>query len=124
MDSVVFLSAVRTAIGTFGGTLRDVSAIDLGTVAASAAIERSNVPADQVGLSVFGNVIQGEGRDPYLSRVVSVNAGVPKRRQPWPSTAFAAQGYRPLCQPHSRSCWAMRPWRWRAELRACQMVAW
>ena len=78
MDSVVFLSAVRTAIGTFGGTLKDVSAIDLGTVAASAAIERSNVPADQVGLSVFGNVIQGEGRDPYLSRVVSVNAGVPK----------------------------------------------
>ena len=78
MDSVVFLSAVRTAIGTFGGTLKDVSAIDLGTIAASAAIERSNIPADYVGLSVFGNVIQGEGRDPYLSRVVSVNAGVPK----------------------------------------------
>jgi len=78
MTSVVFLSAARTAIGSFGGSLKDTSAVELGSVAARAAIERSAVTPTDIGLTVFGNVIQGESLDPYLSRVVSVRAGVPK----------------------------------------------
>lgn len=78
MTSVVFLSAARTAIGSFGGSLKDTSAVELGSVAARAAIERSAVMPTDIGLTVFGNVIQGESLDPYLSRVVSVRAGVPK----------------------------------------------
>ena len=77
-QDVVLLSGVRTAIGAFGGSLKDVSAIDLGTTAIREAIARSGVQADDLGLAVMGNVIHGEGRDPYLSRVAAVNAGVPK----------------------------------------------
>ena len=76
VESVVITSAVRTAIGAFGGTLKDVSAIDLGTIAARAAIERSGLDGEAIGHSVIGNVIHGEARDMYISRVISVNAGV------------------------------------------------
>ena len=76
VESVVITSAARTAIGAFGGTLKDVSAIDLGTIVARAAIERSGLDGDAIGHSVIGNVIHGEARDMYISRVISVNAGV------------------------------------------------
>jgi len=76
VESVVIASAARTAIGSFGGSLKDVSAIDLGTVAAKAAIERSGMDPDAIGHTVIGNVIHGETRDMYISRVISVNAGV------------------------------------------------
>jgi len=54
----VFLSGVRTGFGTFGGTLKDLSAIELGAVAAKHALERSGVPPVEVGHSVFGNALQ------------------------------------------------------------------
>ena len=76
VERVVVTSAARTAIGAFGGTLKDVSAIDLGTIAARAAIERSGLDGEAIGHSVIGNVIHGEARDMYISRVISVNAGV------------------------------------------------
>ena len=76
VESVVITSAARTAIGAFGGTLKDVSAIDLGTIAARAAIERAGLDGEAIGHSVIGNVIHGEARDLYISRVISVNAGV------------------------------------------------
>ena len=76
VESVVITSAARTAIGAFGGTLKDVSAIDLGTIAARAAIERSGLDGEAIGHSVIGNVIHGEARDMYISRVITVNAGV------------------------------------------------
>ena len=78
VESVVITSAARTAIGSFGGSLKDVSAIDLGTIAAKAAIERSGMDAAAFGHTVIGNVIHGEARDMYISRVISVNAGVSK----------------------------------------------
>jgi len=76
VESVVIASAARTAIGSFGGSLKDVSAIDLGTVATKEAIERSGMDPDAIGHTVIGNVIHGETRDMYISRVISVNAGV------------------------------------------------
>lgn len=74
---VFVVSAARTAIGSFGGGLKDVALADLATTALKAAIERSGTAADQVGHVVMGTVIPTEARDAYLSRVAAVNAGVP-----------------------------------------------
>ena len=74
---IVILDGARTAIGTFGGSLAATPPIDLGTVAAKAALERSGVEGGQVGHVAFGHVINTEPRDMYLSRVASMEAGVP-----------------------------------------------
>lgn len=78
VESVVITSAARTAIGAFGGSLADTSAVELGTIAAKEAISRSGMDAEAIGHTVLGNVIHGETRDMYISRVVSVEAGVSK----------------------------------------------
>ena len=78
MTDVFILSAARTAIGTFGGSLSGVAPIDLATHAAKAAIARAGVDPAQIGTSVFGHVINTEPRDMYLSRVAAMNAGVPE----------------------------------------------
>ncbi|WP_029557814.1 beta-ketothiolase BktB [Xanthobacter sp. 91] len=75
---VFFVSAARTAIGDFGGSLKDVPATALGAHAARAAISRSGLAAEEIGQTVVGNVIHGEPRDMYISRVVAMEAGVPK----------------------------------------------
>jgi len=76
MTDVYILSAARTAIGSFGGSLAGFAPIDLATHAAKAAISRSGVEAAQIGASVFGHVINTEPRDMYLSRVAAMNAGM------------------------------------------------
>ncbi|MFG1183736.1 beta-ketothiolase BktB [Xanthobacter aminoxidans] len=75
---VFFVSAARTAIGDFGGSLKDLAATTLGAHAARAAISRSGLAAEEIGQTVVGNVIHGEPRDMYISRVVAMEAGVPK----------------------------------------------
>ncbi len=76
-DDIVILSGVRTAIGTFGGSLANTTPIDLGATVAKAAIERAGVDAEQIGQTVFGHIINTEPRDMYLSRVAAIQAGVP-----------------------------------------------
>src|SRR6266705_5754332 len=76
-SDVVFLSGVRTGFGTFGGSLKDLSATQLGTVAARHALERSRVPADQIGHTVFGNALQTSNDAIYMARHVSLKAGLP-----------------------------------------------
>ncbi|MFD2741206.1 acetyl-CoA C-acyltransferase family protein [Sulfitobacter aestuarii] len=76
-DDIYILGGARTAIGTFGGALAGTSPIDLGTVAAKAALERAGVAPEQIGHVVFGHVINTEPRDMYLSRVAAMQAGVP-----------------------------------------------
>ncbi|TEA77763.1 acetyl-CoA C-acyltransferase family protein [Allopusillimonas ginsengisoli] len=78
MEEVVIVGACRTAIGDFGGGLKDVSPCDLGTTVLKAVLERSKVAADDVGHVVFGHVINTEPRDMYLSRVATLNAGMPQ----------------------------------------------
>ena len=78
MTDVYILSAARTAIGGFGGSLAALSPIDLATHAAQAAIARAGIEAGQIGTSVFGHVLNTEPRDMYLSRVAAMNAGVPE----------------------------------------------
>jgi len=78
MDDIVILGGARTAIGTFGGSLANVPPITLGATAARAALERAGVEGGQIGHVAFGNVINTEPRDMYLSRVASMEAGVPE----------------------------------------------
>jgi acetyl-CoA C-acetyltransferase len=78
MTDIFILSAARTAIGTFGGSLSGMGPIDIATQAAKAAIARAGIDPAQIGQTVFGHVINTEPRDMYLSRVVAMNAGVPE----------------------------------------------
>ncbi|WP_085726820.1 acetyl-CoA C-acyltransferase family protein [Pseudomonas sp. R37(2017)] len=75
---IYVVSAARTAIGTFGGSLKDVPPVDLATTVVKAALERAAVDPALVGHLVMGHVIPTETRDAYISRVAAVNAGIPK----------------------------------------------
>ncbi|WP_323146521.1 acetyl-CoA C-acyltransferase family protein [Pseudomonas marginalis] len=75
---VFIVSATRTAIGSFGGSLKDVPMADLATTAVKAALQRSGVDPAQVDHVVMGNVIPTEPQDAYISRVAAMNAGIPK----------------------------------------------
>jgi acetyl-CoA C-acetyltransferase len=75
---IYVVSAARTAIGTFGGSLKDVPPADLATIAVKAALQRAAVDPALVGHLVMGNVIPTENRDAYISRVAAMNAGIPK----------------------------------------------
>ena len=74
---VVFLSGVRTGFGSFGGSLKDLSAIELGAIAARHAIERAKVPAAEIGHSVFGNALQTSADAIYGARHIGLKAGLP-----------------------------------------------
>ncbi|WP_338646872.1 acetyl-CoA C-acyltransferase family protein [Pseudomonas sp. ML2-2023-3] len=75
---IFILSAQRTAIGTFGGALKDVPLADLATTAVKAALLSSQVDPERIGHVVMGNVIPTEPQDAYLARVAAINAGIPK----------------------------------------------
>lgn len=74
---VVFTSAVRTAIGTYGRSLKDVPATTLAATVLQAAVERAEIEAERVGHVVFGNVVHGEPRDAYLARVAAIEGRLP-----------------------------------------------
>ena len=74
---VFFLSGVRTGFGSFGGSLKDLSAIELGAIASRQALERSGVPAGDVGHTVFGNALQTSVDAIYMARHVALKAGLP-----------------------------------------------
>lgn len=77
MKEIVILGGARTAIGAFGGSLAGTSPIELGTVVAKAALERSGVEGAQIGTVAIGHVINTEPKDMYVSRVAAMNAGIP-----------------------------------------------
>jgi acetyl-CoA C-acetyltransferase len=73
---IVISTPLRTAIGTFGGSLRDVPAVDLGTTVATEVLNRSGIDPDQVDQVIVGNILMaGQGMNP--GRQVGINAGVP-----------------------------------------------
>ena len=74
---VVVLSGVRTGFGSFGGSLKDLSATDLGAIASAEALVRAGVPAADVDHVVFGNVLQTSADAPYLARHVGLRIGLP-----------------------------------------------
>jgi acetyl-CoA C-acetyltransferase len=73
---VYIVSGVRTAIGDFGGSLKDLPPTELGAQVAREAMVRAHVDGAEVQHVVFGNVIHTEAKDMYLSRVAAVNAGI------------------------------------------------
>jgi acetyl-CoA C-acetyltransferase len=78
VTDVVICSAARTAVGSYGKSLKDVPPTELGATAAIAALERAGVAPEQIDHVVFGNVIHTEPADMYMARVVGMKAGIPK----------------------------------------------
>ena len=77
MRDVVIVSAARTAVGTFGGALRDIPAIELGKIAVEEALKRAKIKPEQVEEVILGNVLQaGQGQNP--ARQVLIRSGIPK----------------------------------------------
>jgi acetyl-CoA C-acetyltransferase len=75
---VVVVSGVRTAIGDYGGGLKDLAPTELAARVVREAVSRAKVAPEEVGHVVFGNVIHTEPKDMYLSRVATINGGLPK----------------------------------------------
>src|SRR3569833_1283088 len=71
------LSAVRTAIGKFGGALKDMPPTELAAKVVCQSLQRSRLSSEMIGHVVFGNVIHTEPRDMYLSRVAAVRGSIP-----------------------------------------------
>ena len=74
---VVILSGARTAIGDYGGSLKDLPPSELGAMVVREAVARAKVDPKDIGQCVIGNVIHTEPRDMYISRLAAVNGGLP-----------------------------------------------
>ena len=74
---IVIVSGVRTAIGSFGGSLKDIEPTKLAAACITEAVKRAGIAPDQVGSVVFGHIINGIPRDMYLARVAAVEGGLP-----------------------------------------------
>jgi acetyl-CoA acyltransferase 2 len=96
LTDVVFLAAVRTPFGTFGGSLKELSATDLGTVAATGALQRGGVDGEQVQQVVFGNALQTSKDAIYLARHVGLRAGVPQEAPALTINRLCGSGFQAL----------------------------
>ena len=95
MPDVYILSAVRTAIGKFGGSLASQTAADMGVVAAKTAIERAGVEPAQIEETIFGNARQAGG-GPNVARQVSVRSGVPQEVPAYTVNQACASGMKSI----------------------------
>ena len=75
-EEIVFVGAKRTAFGTFSGSIKHLTATDLGVIAAQAAISQSGLNADQIDECIFGNVLQTSKDAIYLARHVALRSGM------------------------------------------------
>ena len=73
---VVIVSGVRTAVGTYGGSLKDQTPTQLGAAVVRESMARAQVRGDEIGHVVFGHVVNTEPRDMYLARVAALDGGV------------------------------------------------
>ena len=78
---VVVVSGVRTAIGDYGGALKDIPPTELAAQVIREAVKRSKLDAKEVGACVLGNVIHTEAKDMYFSRVAGIKGGLPRGDQ-------------------------------------------
>jgi len=95
MRGVFILSAVRTAIGKYGGSLRDFSAPDLGVLAAQAALQRAGTAPEEVDEAIFGHARQA-GNGPNPARQIAVRAGIPERVPAYTVNKACASGMKAL----------------------------
>jgi acetyl-CoA C-acetyltransferase/acetyl-CoA acyltransferase 2 len=97
-QDIVILAAKRTPFGTFGGSLKDLSATDLGVHAARAALAQAGVPAEDFGQVVIGNVAQTSADAIYLARHVGLRAGLPDRVPALAVNRLCGSGFEALVQ--------------------------
>src|SRR5258706_3534844 len=95
MPGVFIVSAVRTPIGKFGGTLASLSAVDLGVVAATAAMERAAIDPKQVEETIFGNARQAGG-GPNPARQISIRSGIPQEVPAYTVNKACASGLKTI----------------------------
>jgi acetyl-CoA C-acetyltransferase len=95
LNNVYIVSAVRTPIGKFGGSLASLSAADMGVVAAKAALERAGVQPQQVEETIFGNARQAGG-GPNTARQISIRSGVPQEVSAYTVNKACASGIKSI----------------------------
>ncbi|HMD15174.1 MAG TPA: acetyl-CoA C-acetyltransferase [Terriglobales bacterium] len=95
MNSVYILSAARTPIGKFGGSLASLSAVDMGVVATKAALERAGVQPHQVEETIFGNARQAGG-GPNPARQISIRSGIPQEAPAYTVNKACASGIKSI----------------------------
>jgi len=89
---VVFLSGVRTAIGEYGGALKDLPAVDMAAKVVREAVSRAGIEPASVGACVIGNVVHSEPRDMYISRYASVEGGLSHESQAYTVNRLCGSG--------------------------------
>ena len=114
--SVVFAEPVRTAIGTFGGSLKDVPAPNLGAVAISAAVVRAKLRPDEVETVVMGNVVQA-GTKMNPARQAAVHAGLPVTIPALTVNRVCGSGAQAIVSAARKFSWATSISGWRAAWR-------
>ena len=97
-SDIVFLSAVRTGFGSFGGSLKDLSATDLGVFAARGALLRAGLESGKVDHVMFGNVIQTSADAIYLARHVALRAGCPEETPALTVNRLCGSGFEAITQ--------------------------
>jgi acetyl-CoA C-acetyltransferase len=95
LNEVYILSAARTPIGKFGGSLASLSAVDMGVVAAKAALERAGVDAQQIEETIFGNARQAGG-GPNPARQISIRSGIPQEVPAYTVNKACASGIKSI----------------------------
>ena len=95
---IVFLSGKRTGFGTFGGSLKDFTATDLGTIAARAALDAAGVDPGVIGHTFFGNALQTSADAIYLARHVALRAGVPQEAGALTVNRLCGSGFEAIVQ--------------------------
>jgi len=95
MNNVYILSAVRTPIGKFGGSLASLSSADLGVIAAQGAMERAGVRPEQIEEAIFGNARQAGG-GPNPARQISVRSGIPQEVSAYTVNKACASGMKAI----------------------------
>src|ERR1700691_4569982 len=95
LQAVYILSAVRTPIGKFGGSLASLTSADMGAVAAKAAIERAGIEPDQVEETIFGSARQAGG-GPNPARQISIRSGVPQEAPAFTVNKACASGLKSI----------------------------
>jgi acetyl-CoA C-acetyltransferase len=110
---VVVVSGVRTAIGTYGGSLKDIPPTELAANVVREALSRANVEGKDVGHVVFGHVVNTEPKDMYLSRVAAIQGGCAEGT---PAVCVALD-CKPLFLPAKAFCWVTPMWRLVAALK-------
>jgi len=101
-EQVVFLSAVRTGFGSFGGTLKEHTATDLGVLAAQCAIARAGLAPADIEHVIFGNVVQTSTDAAYLARHVGLRAGLPVETPAVTVNRLCGSGFEAIVQAAHR----------------------